>query len=161
MTASANEGRPRAGSTTLRTAMNRNKILIVDDNLVVVKALSMKLKANGYDVITAEDGSEAVSAARKQNPDLIILDISFPPDVGHGGGVPWDGFLIMEWLRRMDEAKSIPVIIMTSGDPEKYKEKALTAGAVSFFQKPVNNDELIAAIHKTLGAGAPPSKPAA
>jgi len=141
--------------------MNRNKILIVDDNLVVVKALSMKLKANGYDVITAEDGSEAVSAARKQNPDLIILDISFPPDVGHGGGVPWDGFLIMEWLRRMDEAKSIPVIIMTSGDPEKYKEKALTAGAVSFFQKPVNNDELIAAIHKTLGAGAPPSKPAA
>jgi CheY-like chemotaxis protein len=161
MTAGANEGRTRAGSITLRTAMNRNKILIVDDNRVVVKALSMKLKANGYDVIAAEDGSEAVSAARKQKPDLIILDISFPPDVGHGGGVPWDGFLIMEWLRRMDEAKSIPVIIMTSGDPEKYKEKALTAGAVSFFQKPVNNDELIAAIRKTLGTGAPPPKPTA
>jgi two-component system, OmpR family, KDP operon response regulator KdpE len=136
--------------------MNRNKILIVDDNPVVVKALSMKLKANGYDVVTAEDGSEAVSAARKQKPDLIILDITFPPDVAHGGGVPWDGFRIMEWLHRMDEAKSIPVIIMTSGDPSKYKEKALTAGAVSFFQKPVNNDELIAAIRKTLGTDTPP-----
>ena len=70
--------------------------------MVVVKALEMKLKASGYDVLTAEDGSSAVATARKERPDLIVLDISFPPDVAHGGGVPWDGFLIMGWLRRLN-----------------------------------------------------------
>jgi CheY-like chemotaxis protein len=139
--------------------MNRKKILIVDDNPVVVTALSMKLRSSGYDVLSAVDGSEAVSAARKQRPDLIVLDISFPPDVAHGGGVPWDGFLIMDWLHRMDEAKTIPVIILTGGDPAKYKARAIAAGAVSFFQKPVNNDELLAVIHKTLGDAPAAPKP--
>ena len=141
--------------------MNRKKILVVDDNMVVVKALEMKLKASGYDVLTAEDGSSAVATARKERPDLIVLDISFPPDVAHGGGVPWDGFLIMGWLRRLEEAKDIPIIIITGGDPAKYKKKALDAGAVCFFQKPVDNEELLAAIAKTLGAsstGTPPAK---
>ena len=136
------------------------KILVVDDNLVVVKALSMKLESSGYEVLTAEDGSSAVAMARKERPDLIVLDISFPPDVGHGGGVPWDGFLIMGWLRRLDEAKNIPIIIITGGEPEKYKKRALAAGAVDFFQKPVDNEQLLAAIHKALGdaaAGAPPA----
>ena len=57
------------------------KVLIVDDNEVIIKTLSMKLKSSGYDVIAATDGSEAVSAARRDKPDLIVLDISFPPDV--------------------------------------------------------------------------------
>lgn len=131
--------------------MNRKKILVVDDNPVVLRAMSLKLKSSGYDVLMAMDGSEAVSAARRQKPDLIVLDISFPPDVAHGGGVPWDGFLIMEWLRRMDEARTIPVIVITGGDPALYKEKALASGAVNFFQKPVDNNELLATIHKILG----------
>ena len=135
--------------------MNRRKILVVDDNMVVVKALSMKLTASGYDVLTAEDGSSAVAVARKERPDLIVLDISFPPDVGHGGGVPWDGFLIMGWLRRLEEAKNIPIIIITGGDAAKYQKKALDSGAVDFFQKPVDNEELLAAIRKALG-DAPP-----
>ncbi len=141
--------------------MTPKKILVVDDNKVVVKALTLKLASSGYQVLTAADGSEAVSTARKHKPDLIILDISFPPDVAHGGGVAWDGFLIMDWLRRMDEAKSIPVIIITSGDPAKYKQRALAAGAVSFFQKPVNNEELLEAIGKVLGGDQPEPKPAA
>ena len=113
----------------------------------------MKLKSSGYDVLTAVDGSEAVAAARQQKPDLILLDLSFPPDVGHGGGVPWDGFLIMDWLRRFDEAKNIPVIVITGGDPAKYKERALASGAVSYFQKPVDNEKLLAVIRQTLGEG--------
>src|SRR5215471_3657658 len=126
--------------------MNRKKILIVDDSPIILKALSMKLSAHGYEVLTAEDGSGAVSLVRLEQPDLIVLDISFPPDVAHGGGVPWDGFLIMNWLRRMDEAKDIPIIIITSGDPEKLKARSMAAGAVAFFQKPINNDELLVAI---------------
>jgi len=88
--------------------MDRKTILIVDDDRVVQQALALKLKASGYDVLEAEDGAAAVSTVRRQKPDLILLDISFPPDVAHGGGVPWDGFLILNWLRRLDEGKDVP-----------------------------------------------------
>ncbi|HWH70617.1 MAG TPA: response regulator [Candidatus Sulfotelmatobacter sp.] len=138
----------------------RKRILVVDDNKVILKAMAFKLKSSGYDVLMAEDGSEAVSTARQQKPDLILLDINFPPDVAHGGGVPWDGFLIMDWLRRLKEAQEIPVIIVTGGEAATYKERALAAGAVGFFQKPVKPEELLAAIRQALGetAGAiPPS----
>src|SRR5438105_8620028 len=104
--------------------MNKGKkILIVDDNEIILKTLSLKLTSAGYTVVTAIDGSAAVAAARRDKPDLILLDLSFPPDVAHGGGVPWDGFLIINWLRRIDEASNIPVIVITSGEPAKYKEK--------------------------------------
>jgi len=57
----------------------------------------------------------------------------------------------MDWLKRMDEAKHIPVIIITGGDPAKYKDRSLAAGAVAFLHKPINNDELVALIRQTLG----------
>lgn len=135
--------------------MERKKILIVDDSAVIVAALSLKLRAKGYEVITATDGAAAVNAARRESPNLILLDISFPMDEGNCGGVPWDGFLILDWLRRLDVAKKVPVIVITGGDPVKYKERALAAGAVSFFHKPVNNDELLDMVSRTLGQPEP------
>jgi CheY-like chemotaxis protein len=128
----------------------KRKILVVDDNAIVVKTLSFKLKSGGYDVITAVDGSEAVKAARSQKPDLILLDISFPPDVAFGGGVPWDGFLIIDWLRRMDEARNVPIIIISGGDPAKFEQRSKAAGAVGFFQKPIDHDRLLEAIRSVL-----------
>src|SRR5205085_1894309 len=95
------------------TNKHMKKILVVDDSPVILKTLSMKLTGAGYEALVAEDGGTAVSLVRNERPDLVILDISFPPDVGHGGGIPWDGFLILEWLRRLDEAKHIPFIIIT------------------------------------------------
>ena len=141
--------------------MHRKKILVVDDSLLILKLMSMKLTAHGYDVVTAEDGGTAVSTVRKEKPDLILLDISFPPDVAHGGGVAWDGFLIMNWLRRLEEAKHIPIIVITGGDPATYKDRALAAGAVSFFHKPIDNDALLTVIRQTLGDGAVETQPAA
>ena len=58
---------------------------------------------------------------------MILLDISFPPDVG---GVEWDGFRIMEWFHRLEAAKKIPVIIITGSEDMKYKDRAVTGGAV-------------------------------
>jgi DNA-binding response OmpR family regulator len=127
--------------------MSRKKILIVDDNEVIVKSLTLKLTADNYDVVSALDGAAAVSLARQQQPDLILLDLTFPPEID---GVPWDGFQIIQWLRRLEEAKNIPVIVITGGDASKYKERALAEGAAAFFSKPVNNDELLAAIHQIL-----------
>jgi CheY-like chemotaxis protein len=128
----------------------KNLILIVDDNEVILRTLSLKLKANDFDVATAIDGSQALGVVRKQKPDLILLDISFPPDVGSGGGVPWDGFRMIEWFRRMEEAKDTPIVIITGGDTAKFRDRALAAGAADFFQKPINNDELLASIQRIL-----------
>ena len=132
--------------------MNRKKILIVDDNEVILRTLSLKLKAAGYEIITAKEGSDAVSAIRLKKPDLILLDISFPADFS---SVPWDGFRIIQWLRRTEEAKNVPIMIITAGDVEKFKDKALAEGAVAFFQKPINNDELLSTIGKHIGPGQP------
>ncbi len=127
--------------------MDKKKILVVDDDAVVMKALSIKLQANGFDVLTAMDGAEAVSAVRTQRPDLILLDITFPAAMG---SVAWDGFLIMEWLKRLEEAVNIPIIVITGGDREKYESRAIAAGAKAFFHKPISHGELIGLIRQTL-----------
>ena len=124
--------------------------LIVDDNEVILKTLALKLSANGYHVATALDGSEALAIVRRQRPDVILLDIGFPPDVAHGGGVPWDGFLIIEWFNRMAEAKGVPIIIITASEDAQYKKRALASGAAAFFHKPFDNDELLTTIEKVL-----------
>jgi len=130
--------------------MSAKKILVVDDNAVVVKTLQMQLTKAGFSVVVATDGSEAISAVRKEKPDLIVLDISFPPDVSGGGGIAWDGFLIMQWLRRLDEAKTTPIIIITGEDPAKYRPQALKLGATAFFAKPVVVAELVEVVNKAL-----------
>lgn len=132
--------------------MNREKILIVDDNPVVVATLEMKLKAAGYEVLMAMDGTEAVSVARKARPQLILMDISLPEEAV--AGVQWDGFKIIEWLRRVEEAKDIPVIVITGGDAQKYKERSMALGAVAFFQKPIDSRELLEVVKKTLNGAA-------
>ena len=124
------------------------KILVVDDNEIILKTISLRLQGAGYLVVTALDGSEAVSAARKEAPDLVLLDISFPQDVG---GVEWDGFRIMEWFRRMETVKKIPVIIITGGEVAGNKERAIAGGAVAFFHKPIDHDDLLKVIRATLG----------
>lgn len=127
------------------------KILVVDDNTLFAKAISLKLEAWGYQVVTALDSAEAISVARRGKPDLILLDISFPPNVG---GVLSDGFRIMEWLHHLNEPSKIPFIIITGDDDVRNKERALANGAVAFFQKPVNHDELLKAIRANLSASA-------
>jgi CheY-like chemotaxis protein len=133
------------------------KILVVDDDMVILKVLAFKLKGKGYDVYTATDGAQAVSTVRTQKPDLIILDLTFPPQVA---GVAWDGFVIMDWLKRVDEAKNIPVIVVTGGDPAKYEAKARAAGATAFFHKPLDSEELLGVVQKTLDSGDALGKPA-
>jgi twitching motility two-component system response regulator PilH len=124
------------------------KILVVDDNEIIIKTISLKLQGAGYQVITAMDGAEAVAAARKENPDLILLDISFPPDVT---SVQWDGFRIMEWFHRLDAAKRIPVIIITGSEDLKTKERANSSGAVAYLIKPLEHDQLLKVVRATLG----------
>ena len=136
------------------------KILVVDDNPVVLKAFELKLKTLGFNVLTATEGAVAVSTARQELPDLIVLDINFPPDVG-SSGLQWNGFNIMQWMQRFQEVASIPVIIITGADPAKFKEKALAAGAAAFFTKPINNEEFLMSVRRLLGQADSKVKPAA
>jgi CheY-like chemotaxis protein len=136
------------------SAAPKKKILVVDDNEVILKTVSLKLQGCGYQIITALDGSEAVAAARKETPDLILLDINFPPEVD---GVPWDGFRIMDWFQRLDPAKKIPIIIITGTEDVKLKQRAASCGAVAFFYKPINHDDLLKVIRATLGGSDKPA----
>ena len=143
--------------------MNPKRILIVDDSPILVKALSNVLSGAGYEVLKAQDGSDAVSIARREHPDLMLLDITFPPDVAHGGGIPWDGFLIMSWIRRMPECRDIPIIIVSGSEAEKFGKRALECGAAAYFQKPVEPGELLDTVRQVLETGvagtvAPPDR---
>jgi CheY-like chemotaxis protein len=127
-------------------------ILLVDSNAVFLTGFSNTLRAEGYEVLTAEDGSTAVSAARNNMPDLIILDLYYPPDVSHGGGVPWDGFLILDWIKRMADSSKTRVIFTTDADPAQYAERARKAGASGLFQKGRDMSQLLSVVHRFLGA---------
>src|SRR5262252_9125132 len=131
-------------------AKGPRKILLVDDNKVVLKTTSAKLKAAGYEVLTAEEGGSAIRQVRQLHPHLIILDLNFPPDVGHGGGIPWDGFLILNWLRRNNGRETIPVRVVTGGDLEKHKHRWVDAGVQDIFLKPIDHEALLTTIRQAL-----------
>jgi two-component system, OmpR family, KDP operon response regulator KdpE len=135
----------------------RKKILVVDDDPFTLEALSHKLTSRGFNVVTAKDGSQALHATRREKPDLMLLDVNLPPDVG---GVDWNAFLIMDWLKRMNEAPNVPVIVMSASDRDEYKTRAYEAGAAAFFCKMMDNDQMLASIDRAL-TGKHESKPAA
>lgn len=137
---------PSNATADVQPAATLGKILVVDDNNLVARTISLKLRGAGYQAEAALDGPEALSAVRREKPDLIVLDIIFADD--------WDGFRIMEWLHRMDETRNIPIIIITSSEDVEKEERARAAGAAAFFRKPINHDELLKVIHTLLGSSA-------
>lgn len=120
--------------------MDSTRILVVDDNPAIRQGLSIRLRAFGYEVLFAEDALSATATLVREQPDLVILDLGLPCG---------DGFVVMERLRKSDRLASIPVIVLT-GESDKNRERALEAGAVAFFQKPVEDGKLLLAIRKAL-----------
>jgi DNA-binding response OmpR family regulator len=122
--------------------MPTKKILIVEDDRDVREGMHVRLRANHYDTVFAGDAFSVVNEARKQMPDLIILDLGLP------GG---DGFVVMERLKRIPAVASIPIIVVSARDIRGNQERALREGAKAFLQKPVDNVVFLAAIRKALG----------
>jgi DNA-binding response OmpR family regulator len=121
--------------------MGNPKILIVDDDPDLRRGLKLRLRANHYDTLQASDGYSAIATAQKERPDLIILDLSLPAG---------DGYVVLERLQESDALCDIPVIVLTCRDPQSNEQRALQAGAVAYFQKPADNNELLGAIRATL-----------
>jgi two-component system KDP operon response regulator KdpE len=121
--------------------MPRQKILLVDDDTDVVRALNIRLKSFGYDVVVAGDAMAAISIALNEKPDLIVLDIGLP------GG---DGFMVMKWLGLLSELALTPVIVVSARDPTIAKQKAFDAGASAYFQKPIDTNRFLLAMRGAL-----------
>ena len=131
-------------------AGRNRRILVVDDNQTVLKAFENKLKTDGFVVTTSTNGASVASMAEQTQAELIVLDINFPP----GGAIQWNGFTVMQWLRRFPELERIPVILISGEASSQHKEKALAEGAVAFFEKPVVYTELRGAMLSALGDSA-------
>lgn len=132
------------------TAHSPYKIVVVDDDVIIRQTLAMALKKNGYQAFPASDISAALNTVRREKPDLMLLDISFPLDVANVGGPAQDGFFVVEWLRRTPEAEKLPIIIISSTDPAKYKNQLPAKGIVACFRKPLNHAELFATMKSVL-----------
>jgi CheY-like chemotaxis protein len=136
------------------TAASSRKILLVDDNLVIQLTVTQALKNAGYQVFTASDISATLGIVRREKPDLILLDLSFPLDSANFGSAAQDGFFIVEWLRRTPEAAKIPIIIVSATEPAKYQNQVSDKGVIACFHKPLNHPELMATIQTALGGKA-------
>jgi CheY-like chemotaxis protein len=128
--------------------MKARRILVVEDDKLTQKLIADVLRSAGYEVDTAHNGATAVKSARENEPDLVTLDIHLAKDSPDDS---WDGFSVASWLRRVNEGKPIPIIIVVSGlDPGQNIESAAAVGAYTFLPKPIEKKKLLEAVAAAL-----------
>lgn len=119
----------------------RKKILVVDDERDIVKALMIRLKAAGCDVVSAFDGAQGIFMAHKEKPDLIIRDIRMPAG---------DGFSVADKLKRSMHTFTIPIIFLTGSPETDAQERAMGLGARFYIKKPYDPEELLDAVKRAM-----------
>jgi DNA-binding response OmpR family regulator len=119
----------------------KKKILIVDDERDIVKALKIRLQHNAYDVVVAFDGAQGIFMAHKEKPSLIILDIRMPAG---------DGFSVAEILRQSSQTERIPIIFLTGSPERNAEERAMELGARFYIKKPYDPEELLDAVRRAM-----------
>ncbi len=119
------------------------RVLVVDDEPQIVRALRINLRARQYDVDTAMNGAEALRAAAQHPPDLVILDLGLPD---------MDGVEVIEGLRGWTEA---PIIVLSGRADSTDKVQALDCGADDYVTKPFGMDELLARMRAAIRRGTP------
>ncbi len=121
--------------------MEKEKILVVDDEVDIVRLITLKLANEGFKVIGAGDGEEALKKVAEDKPDLIILDISMPK---------MDGWEVCEKLKAKPESKDIPIIMLTALGYIAEEFKGLQLGAVRYLKKPFDTDTLVTTVYQVL-----------
>ena len=121
--------------------MTQKKILFVDDEPTIVKLVTFRLKANGYDVVTAVDGQEALDIAESENPDIILLNLMLPKI---------NGYQVCEKLKQNNKLKNTPIIMLTARVQDSEIEKGLAMGASAYLTKPFEAQDLLDKIEELL-----------
>jgi DNA-binding response OmpR family regulator len=121
--------------------MNPKKILIVDDEVDLVKTIKFSLEAEGYKVLASYNGEDALNQARKENPDLIVLDIMLPK---------LDGYKVCRLLKFDEQYKNIPILMLTAKTQGKDKLLGKETGADEYITKPFDIEELMEKIKSYL-----------
>lgn len=119
----------------------RRLIMIVDDSVTVRKVTSRLLERQGYDIVTAKDGVDAMEQLENVKPDLMLLDIEMPR---------MDGFEVTNLVRHHDMHSNLPIIMITSRTGEKHRERAFSLGVTHYMGKPFQEAELLANIEQLL-----------
>ena len=127
--------------------MAKQKILVVDDEADILEMVGVNLKSAGFEVITADNGGEALRKARSLSPHLIILDILLPES---------DGLEVCKGLRREPQTAAIPIIMLTAKASEVDRVVGLELGADDYVTKPFSPRELILRVKKLLARHAAP-----
>jgi len=128
----------------------RGKLLVIDDNPIIQRAVYFALRDHGYKVLMCGEVTEALKMIRVERPDLVLVDLSFPADTMNIGGPMHDGFFIIDWIRRTEEIEAIPVIIISGTAPSTYAERIASLGIKACLHKPLKKEELLAAVQAVL-----------
>ena len=121
--------------------MAKGKILVVDDEVNITQILEFSIGAEGYEVVTAANGEEAIDKARREQPDLIILDVMMPKI---------DGYEACRILKANPLTKGIPVVLLTAKGRDIDKRLGYEVGATDYIIKPFSPNKLVDRIHQLL-----------
>ncbi len=121
--------------------MSPRKILVVDDEVDLVETIRFPLEAEGYTVLVSYNGEDALNQARKENPDLILLDLMLPK---------LDGYKVCRLLKFDTRYKHIPILMLTAKTQEKDKILGMGTGADEYITKPFDIDELLEKVRSYL-----------
>jgi len=122
--------------------MAKGKVLVVDDEIYIVHILDFSLGMEGYEVLTALDGEQALEKAKTEQPDLIVLDIMMPK---------LDGYETCKMLKADDTTKNIPVILLSAKGRNVDQKVGFEVGADDYITKPFSPRKLVERINSILG----------
>ena len=118
------------------------KVLIVDDSPTQLQGLRLIVERMGHQVVTADDGAHGVAVAKKEIPDLVLMDVVMPN---------LNGFQATRQISKDPKTSHIPVILVTTKDQETDKVWGMRQGAKAYITKPINEDQLVQTIQEILG----------
>jgi len=115
------------------------KVVLIDDTLSLLEEIGDILQMEGFEVVTASNGTDGLLQVSKHKPDVVITDLLMPET---------NGFGVIEKIKSVPAVKHIPVVILSAQAEREYKKRAIELGAKAYLTKPCSADDLITTIHE-------------
>ena len=122
----------------------QTRILVVDDDPVILRLIEVNLDLEGFEVVTADRGEDAIEKARGTTPDLILLDLMMPEMSG------WE---IAERLQKDDKTKDIPLVLLSARPQDEHRHRGEELGVAGYVTNPFDPAELVSPFHKLVKQG--------